>query len=480
MPISLEKLYQTSPIWGQNFATSAFGWHLKQRRYTADYLRLEQEVFARLSLDQQAWRALAHRRLQAMVAHAARSTSYYKKVFADLGADYRDIRSSEDLKGLPTLSKQEAQSCLTELRSRDASRMMTSTWKTSGTTGTALVFPMSLRGEQEQWAMWWRYRSQFGLDRNTWYAHFYGKTIVPVQQQKAPFWRVNQPGRQILFSGYHMRDENLPAYVSELNHRQPPWIQGYPSLLALLAGFIVTSNHRLDYQPKMITTGAETLLPQQRSLIEKAFDAPCRQHYGTTEAVANISECPNGYLHVDEDFGLVEFLPVGDGVYRMVATGYANKAFPLLRYEIGDNVVLPASPIRCNCGHPGQIVESIDGRIEDYVISATGSRVGRLDHILKDFVNIRECQIVQNRPGEITFLVVPGPSYDREEASRLISEGRKRLGRDMKIGVEYASELQRGPTGKLRFVISNVKQTDAARRDESVRRAGTIGNSSAS
>lgn len=406
--MNLDAIYSSSPNWLQNIYCSAYGFKLIRRRYGRDYKELEQRVFKRGQLRSEELRELQCARLQATVQYAAQKVPYYRRLFCDLGINPNSIQTAEDLSRLPILTKARVQENIHEFCSEDAALMHTSTAHTSGTTGAGLVFPMTLQAEQEQWAVWWRYRAQFGIDRFTWYAHFYGRSVVPPSVTRPPFWRVNRPGRQILFSGYHMSDRFLPYYVEELNERRPPWIQGYPSLLALLAGYMETSGRKLLYQPHTVTVGAETLLPHQKALIEQAFGARCRQHYGTTEAVANASECSAGRLHVDEDFSCVEFVPDINGSLQIVGTGFCNQAFVLLRYQVGDTVRLPTSRTSCLCGNPGRVIEAIDGRIEDYIVTPDGRRIGRMDHIAKDMVNVRECQIVQSEADRIEIRIVRG------------------------------------------------------------------------
>ncbi len=191
----------------------------------------------------------------------------------------------------------------------------------------------------------------------------------------------------------------MPAYVEELNRRRPPWLHGYPSLLSLLAGHLLESGRRLDYQPRWVTVGSENLLSRQVQLIEQAFGVRCLQHYGMTEAVANISQYTDGNLYVDEDFAAVEFLPNDAGSFSVVGTNLSNLAFPLVRYQVGDDVQLPEGGADFGGAFPGRRVASIDGRKEDYVVLRNGARVGRMDHIFKDMVTVREAQIVQNEPG---------------------------------------------------------------------------------
>jgi phenylacetate-CoA ligase len=258
-----------------------------------------------------------------------------------------------------------------------------------------------------------------------------------------------------------MSPENLTAYVNELRSRRPPWLHGYPSLLALLAAHLVDTGSDLGYDVRWVTTGAENLLPHQSLLMERAFGVKPLQHYGLTEGVANISQCELRALHVDEDFAAVEFIPVGgngsNGLHRIVGTNLSNLATPLIRYDSQDLATLREGG-SCSCGRPGRVVERIDGRSEDYVVLGNGVRLGRMDHIFKDMVNIQEAQIHQVRPGEITIRVVRGRDYVDEDERALLRETAKRVGGDMKTRIEYVSVLTRSSQGKLRLVVSEIPE----------------------
>lgn len=457
--MTLAQCYLHLPGPLQSALMNVYGYRHRQRRYGAGYERLEREVFAREHLSRDELHDLTCRRLRSLLRHAVRTVPYYRELFTRLAVDPEEIRSPEDLQRLPILQKETVQARLADFASSDRRSMRCATVHTSGTSGTGLVFPMSLAAEREQWAVWWRYRARFGLSRKTWYAHFYGRSVVPLARVRPPFWQVNRPGRQIFFSGYHLSDRFLPYYVDELNRRKPEWIQGYPSLLAVVAAHLTDRSLRLDFTPRVVTIGAETLLGHQKALIEEAFGAPVRQHYGMVEAVGNISECPEGRLHVDQDFGLLEFVPVeaGDSECRVIGTGFANLAFPLIRYDTGD-VAVPAGPEeRCTCGRPGRLVRSVDGRIEDYVVTPDGRRIGRLDHIFKGMTTIRECQIIQEHRDRVLLKIVRrngfGPAHER----LLMAEARSRLP-GLRIDLAYVDAIERTKRAKLRLVVSKLPE----------------------
>ena len=312
-----------------------------------------------------------------------------------------------------------------------------------------------------QWAVWWRYRRWHGIPFGTWCGYFGGRSVVPVEAARPPFWRYNLPMRQILFSGYHMSEGNLGAYAAELRRRQPPWLHGYPSLLALLAAFLLDQGMDLGYTPRWVTVGAENLLRHQVEVMERAFGIRPRQHYGLAEGVANLSECEAGQLHVDEDFAAVEFLPdEASGACRIVGTNLTNLAMPFVRYDTGDLATAELGP--CPCGRPGRVVLAVDGRQEDYIVLPNGARVGRLDHVFKDLTAVREAQILQLADGALRVALVPRTGFGRRDEMRVVDELRKRVGSQIQIVVELTTTLRRGPTGKLRFVVLELADGTAA------------------
>jgi phenylacetate-CoA ligase len=318
-----------------------------------------------------------------------------------------------------------------------------------------LRFPLTKDAIQQQWATWWRFRRWHGIDRGEWCGYFGGNPIVPVQRGHAPYWRYNTAGRQVMFGGSHLSAHSWRGYVAELNARRLRWLHGYPSLLALLASYLVEHRVSLDYDVRWVTTSAENLLPAQADVIERAFGVRPKQHYGMAEGAANASECPKGRLHVDEDFAFMEFVPVDHGTgFRVVGTNVTNRAFPLIRYDVGD--IAQVSSRTCDCGRPGRIIDRIDGRREDYVVLPSGALVGRLDHLFKDQVRVREAQIYQPDSTRVVLRLVTASDFTKRDEEALLTSARIWLGTDLRIETERVESLPRTSAGKLRFVVSEL------------------------
>jgi phenylacetate-CoA ligase len=456
--MNLEAVYQRLPLALQEAACSLEGWRIHRQRHDARFYELLREYEDRARAPHEGIEALRNGRLFRFLHFCIREVPYYT---AHVPRDLLPARPEESFSALaewPILTKDEVKAEQAAFRPRAVSEPVLAA-HTSGTTGSGFRFEVTREALREQWAVWWRYRRSHGITLDSWCGYFGGRSVVPIRQNSAPYWRTNHPGRQLMFSGYHMGPRTLDAYLKELERRRPPWLHGYPTLLATLAAYILESGHSLSYQVRWITTGAENLLAAQRRQIEAAFGVHPRQHYGMAEGVANFSECEGGTLHVDEDYAAVEFVLHSAGVDRIIGTNFTNAAMPLVRYDLGD--VVTRLQAVCHCGRPGRLVDAVDGRQEDYVVLPSGARVGRLDHVFKDLVTVREAQILQPSPDRLIVYVVPGQGHGPAEDERILQELKMRIGNGLEIRIQHVERIARTPGGKLRFVISEVQPSPA-------------------
>jgi phenylacetate-CoA ligase len=448
----MPRAYDHVPVWAQSLACTAVGARTNHERYGHGFGRRLAAAIERSLWPEEQVLAYRDARLRRIVRLAA-ETPHYRRIFACLGGKWHDFATPEGLAHLPILTKLEVQAHPEDFRPNHQPPH-TKMVHTSGTTGAGLRFLTTRDAAQEQWAIWWRYRKRLGIERRMKCGYFGGRAIVPVEHDRPPYWRHNYAERQLLFSSYHMAPDTLGAYAEELRRFQPPWIHGYPSLLALLASHLVSTAQELGFPLRYVTVGAESLLPSQREQMLTAFGVEPHQHLGATEAVANMSECPHKQLHVDEDFSLVEFVPTqaDPGVAEIVGTCLTNEATVLLRYATSDTTTFPTAA-RCDCGGWGRLVKDIDGRIEDYLRLPGGRLLGRLDHVFKDMTSIREAQIQQISPEKLRLLVAPQPTWNAEEEAHLRAELTARIGEATQVDVVLVDSVPRTEARKLRLVV---------------------------
>jgi len=233
------------------------------------------------------------------------------------------------------------------------------------------------------------------------------------------------------------------------------WLHGYPSQISFFAHLIRECGFEDHLKIEIITLGAENLNSHQLKIISNVFNCRIVQHYGLSEGCANISERPGGEMIPDMDFCLVEFDPIDEkdpSLCRIIGTNYNNFAFPLIRYDTGDTAVVEKKS-------DGSIrILSIDGRKEDYIFLKNGIQLGRLDHIFKDLIHVKEAQIVQEENYDLDIFIVKGAEYDiLNTEQKLIKEIKKRISDELNYKITYVEKINRTTSGKLRLVVSKVK-----------------------
>ncbi len=331
----------------------------------------------------------------------------------------------------------------------------------SGTTGTPFKVPLSKEAYQREYAFWWYHRNMAGIEKGDKVATICGHKVTSINVNKPPFWVYNYYENQLIFSSYHLSENNIGYYVYELNKFRPKLIHCYPSSIYLIAKYILDNDIDLDFQPKMIQAVAETTLNYQRRIIEKAFNCKLYVWYGNTEQCGHITECPYGKLHVQNRHSYIRILNYRDEEVkpgqagRIVATNFNNYCFPLINYDTNDIVTISKDQ-NCECGQKGLIIDSIDGRIEDYILLPDGRKIGRLDHIFKHTNNIENAQIIQNKIDEVIICINKRNGYSTKDEDTILSEAKSRLGDKINIYLDYDTKIEKETNAKFRFIKQNI------------------------
>lgn len=449
--MSIMKLYDAMPVFMQNIAVSLEGWRIQKSRYGKLYMRVFDEFMMRNDLSYQEKCAYRDSQIRIMVKHCYETVPYYHRIFDELGIDYRDIRRLEDLTVLPILTKQTVKEHYDEFFSTKYDRKNLIKQHTSGTSGSGFIFYQNPEANAAVWAHVWRGNKNIGLERGTWCGYFGGRSIVPLAQSKPPHYRINYPGKQIMFSAFHMCPEVYQEYFDVLNKYKPKWIQAYPSSIVPLAKYMEDNDLRLSYVPTVLTLSSENVTQHDVDILNRVFGVYPMQNYAQSEAVATFRQKLDKRIFVDEDFAAVEFVPIGDGeFYRVVGTTLSNFAMPFLRYDTKDIVTYSETD-------EGREVLSIDGREEDAIKLNGGGFIRRLDFIFKDQCNVVEAQIIQKSLRLAVFNVVKGSGYTAKDEIQLRASIDTYL--EGRIGYEivYVDNIPKTASGKMKFIVSELK-----------------------
>lgn len=451
----MKKIYNALPSLIQDAAVSIVGWQQKRKRYDERFKRKLGDYIKRDA--QSTEEILEYQRLQIRKSlEQASKTSFYSRVFQDMGAHWTELCDLQNFVKIPLTYK-------SDVARNPSSFMPRKTMKgdivisTSGTTGQSLSINASQSFDSEQWAVWWRFRYRFGINLGTKCALFSSTPVIPPQEKKR-FWRLNLAYNEYRFSVFHISEKTVKSYVESLNKIRAPWIHGNPSALALLAQLMLVSNIKLTYQPAWLSIGSENLQPWQAEALIKVFGVQPIQHYGLMEGVSNISQCPSNVLHADEDFAFTEYLKSENSDASMiVGTSFHNDAFSLVRYVTGDLATPEDCNKICDCGRHGRLVRAIDGRLTDYITMPNGERVASLAGPLHSTSGLAEAQIFQDEYGVLTIRYVPTKDWKEENISSIERKLRDRIGNKIKIQFQKVEKVERTARGKIKLVISEYK-----------------------
>ncbi|MFN2491445.1 MAG: phenylacetate--CoA ligase family protein [Pyrinomonadaceae bacterium] len=452
--------YYSLPQPAKNLLASAYGASARRARYgitfheTLRFLRESQHWSNERLNDYQ------QERLHQFLRNVVKRTPYYRS-----HDEYPDLLNTDaPLQQFPVINKNHLRGEVADFYHDDFRSMQCHWYHTSGTTGSAIAFPVSHDHFQREHAFRalayeWGGVSLTGGDK---VAICAGHPVAHPDRKVPPYWVYDWTNKWLYLSSSSLTKRNLSDYVNELKRFQPVMLAGYPSSLYLLALGFEKFGGKLNL--RSISTSSETLLPRQRAKIENAFGAKVFDYYGQAENCAHIVECEAGERHAKPEYSAIEVLdknnnPCGPGeTGRLVCTGFSNKAFPLIRYDIGDVVTIAKNQV-AKCGRGGLLIENILGRIEDYIATPEGRLVGRLDHLFKDSANVVEAQLFQENVDELICRILRTEDYSIEDEQAILEEARLRLGSAIRISFDYVDEIPRSANGKFQFVVSMIDQS---------------------
>lgn len=414
--------------------------------------------------------AYQERCLRHLVGHAYRHVPYYRRLFDDAGLSPSDIQGLDNLSAIPPTSRSTIQSLEPAEICSAGSHIPSLRWvRTSGSTGAPLTVRRRMTEERILLALRARACAAFGLGlctRRVQVDYFNDETRRTESKTKL-YERLGLLPR--LMIDWDTPKEEIVAAIERF---RPHIISGTPSILSGLAHEL-TDRDRRRMHPRILITGAETLTPEMREQIERAFGASVINCYGANEVVFIAMQQPNhDGLTVCEESVILEALvdgrPVNPGEPgEAVVTALHSFTMPFIRYRLGDQVILE-DPASRDSG-PYTTIRSIEGREIDFFVLPNGRAIHPYDfnrEIKASRVDVRRFQIVQERRDffRIHLVLGPAPGHDLEG---MLNRIRRHLGPDVTAQVEEAQTLPPSRTGKFYPYVSLERWNAWQSRDRS-------------
>jgi phenylacetate-CoA ligase len=364
------------------------------------------------TLPREALEALQLKRLQQVVNRVYNSVDFYKKSFQKAGVTPDDLRTLDDLKRFPFVTKQDLRDNypfgLFAVPMSNVVRLHAS----SGTTGRSTVVGYTKR------------------DIDTW-AELIARCLVAANLTKNDV--IHNAYGYGLFTGalgVHYGAEKLGASIIPMSggntKRQIMILQDFgPTAICCTPSYAMNLAEQgqamgIDMRSLKLRVGifgAEPWSDQMREQIEKAFDIKAMNIYGLSEIMGpgvamECSEAREG-MHIFEDHFLVEtinpdtgeVLPPGESG-ELVFTTLTKEAVPLVRYRTRDISRLHTVP--CRCGRTSYRMDRVMGRSDDMlIIRGVNVFPSQIEAILVSIEGLEpHYQLIVDRVGNLDTLEV--------------------------------------------------------------------------
>lgn len=341
--------------------------------------------------------------------------------------------------------------------------------QTSGSTGTPIYFHVTREAYEWHTAVSDRGYSWAGAEEGIKSLYLWAAEQVPPPLSARIKRAVHSAlQRRTYFDVYRqVGEKEMEQCCRAINKTRPSAIVGYSSMLVTLARFAREHPGLLKWKARTLINAAEGLQPGQRELFEAFLADEVYLAYGSREFMMIGMECAKhrGY-HVAADSLMVEVVdgegqPVEPGAQgRIVITDFFNAATPFIRYEIGDWGTMAPAGEECPCGLPFPLLTSVDGRLQDVIYTAEGTKITGLyvTFTMRQFDWIEGYQVVQDTKGKILVRLLTTAELTPEKTARVTDLLRKRLGQSMQVTYERVDELTRRDGGKVHLVMSSIKE----------------------
>ena len=337
------------------------------RRFRQVYRFLQQhQTASRDELEAYQWS-----RIKAVLEYAHEHVPFYRQRFKSLGLMPGDIRSREDFRKIPYLTREDVTKHLEELKSDEFVKLKPVQTVTSGTSRDRLKIFRSAEAEIWRKAMMWRHFHNIGYRFRDPRAQFTGKLrFLP----EGKFTNVDYNESLLMIEQYSINREQAPEIYRILRDFAPKLIYCQPANISTL--ILHFQEHGLEpfHVPIVYTTG-EIIYPQYRKAIEGFLQRRIVDYYGNRENTVAAVQLSDGRKYIQTEYCNLEFVDEnGNEVIGkqadIVATTLVNYAVPLIRYHTDDVGIYNGYPADAVANYP--VMEIVGGRGKDLILSKRG------------------------------------------------------------------------------------------------------------
>lgn len=420
--------------------------------------KAKQDLIAIQSKTETEYIAYLSSRKEAIVAHHLRYNAFYKAFTKGI--------DTADWNALPVIKKSDLQTPLNTRLSEGFTVKNCHIHKTSGSSGTPLIFAKDKYTHAMSWANFMDRYAWYGIDAATSkQARFYGIPLDGLAHYKERF--KDALGNRFRFSVFDLSDAQLEWNIKKFQSTPFEYINGYTSAIVQFAKFLKQKNIVLKAvcpTLKVCIVTAEMLFDDDKALLEKHLGVPIANEYGSAElSLIAFNNAEDEWLVNREDL-FVEVLdennqPLPHGKEgRIAVTSLYNVAHPFIRYDLGD---IGALDEKSAMRKP--ILKNVTGRTSDIAILPSGKKAAGLTFyyvtktVIEDDMNVKEFIIEQHRVDTFKIIYTSRVELSKHKIKAIKASIESYLEPGLTILFERKKELKRTKGGKLKQFTSLLK-----------------------
>jgi phenylacetate-CoA ligase len=431
--------------------------------FALQYLRREPVAAALADVRRTEWlsreelRNLQAERQLEQLRFALDRVPYYRRVLQPLRSRIASARGWDDvnaiLADMPIIEKAAVMLDPPSYTADRADELPSYPDKSSGSSGTPVIFPCDQRAWAYRHALMYRCMEAFGVRMGEPYALFFGLHWNKRARLQAAF-RDSILNRARI-SAYEVGGARFEAHFKTIRRRRPTHFYGYPSAIS---DFCALAHERgldlRDLQLKAVFLTAEPLRAHQRQLIETVTGSRCVDMYGSAEGGIIALECPAGGRHTTPETTWLELRNTTTHTGEAIVTDMMLRAFPMIRYAMGDEIVIDAGS--CACGRAQPLVALIEGRSGEPITLPNGRTVNANlpSYIFKPLAAlgvIRRYRFV-HRGDELQLFLVVSRQFGEEHLRIVRQEIRAAFG-EIELKIHVVADLPHLPNAKHRDYV---------------------------
>ncbi len=413
---------------------------IKNKEYIAYTKLLENREF----LNEEAIKEHQFQELKKILIYANDNVPYYLELFKRIDFYPQEMKSVNEISVIPFLTKEIIRENFDKLISTKSVPGGHYVATTGGSTGEPLKVLLDYSCVFKENAFVDHFRSKLGYKNKDRLATFRGIEF------EDKLWKFNPMQNELIFSPFKLSKQTLPLYLDKLNKYKPNYLNGYLSSIYFFTKLLSDNKLILNHHIQGIFLISENIDIEQRAFVENFFNVKTSTFYGHSERCIIAEELIPNVYDFDLYYGFTELIPMKNGYFEIIGTGFLNKTMPLIRYKTDDLSFKIDKHYRIEGSRKSTF--GLHGYNGEFFAQAAFNFHSEI------FKNVVNYQFVQKQKGKASLLLVVNNFFNNNEIPSMIKEIDKKTNGVIDFDIKVVDKMILSKRGKFKMYINNIDE----------------------